>query len=640
MNVTRRQLLTMGAVGAGYAALSSGLWAPSGLFGPHEAQAQAVVKAFPTAEGFGANSIGGRGGTTYIVTSLSDTLTNPPAGTFRHAVQAVGRRTIVFRVDGNINLAGNLNLTNPYCTIAFQTCPGMGIQLKNYSFNILTHDVIIRYMRWRPGLDAITDKGPNSGGMDTNMGFLGLSLSCTLTAGSNIVTNINTLPLEVGLRVHQRANNYLPAGTTITQIDSPTQMRVSVNSSGSGNGLSLKINSADGSPYTKNIILDHCECEWATDQNGPDSYGDVTDTTVQWSISAECLRVGHSFTGDGKGPSLPHSTCILWGHEPWHGQTMRVTLHHSLLAQSESRHPLSNSYADVTKGTNPTQQGEMINNVIYAWFGNGGGTQFGNSFFSLSDYNANNAVVNWGVGSAIVLSQMNIIGNTWRESTQQLENPNRGVLHVGDFARLYLKDNIYQPINGAQVGPVDGAAIRMSKSNSFGPNGNAIYPTVWDSSLYIRNTPFTFPAHVAVTTEPAATAYNSVLANVGVQRVYRNGVAVSIVDSVTSRLLNEVANKSGTRGGTLDYNEWVAGQNLIYPTLTAGTPPVDSDNDGVPNDWAAAHGVPVNGGNLVSSNGYTHLENYINELAGDLVAPTDTTPPTKRFAPGINLRRA
>ena len=106
--------------------------------------------AFPGAEGFGKYTGGGRGGKVIEVTNLNDR----GPGSFRAACMAEGPRTVVFRVSGTIPLASKFKITHPYLTIAGQTAPGDGICIKNYQVNFNTHDLIIRYLRFRPGDEA------------------------------------------------------------------------------------------------------------------------------------------------------------------------------------------------------------------------------------------------------------------------------------------------------------------------------------------------------------------------------------------------------------------------------------------------------------------------------------------------------
>ncbi len=111
------------------------------------AAAASELPAFPGAEGFGATTPGGRGGKVLIVTNLDDS----GPGSLREACLTKGPRIIVFRVAGTIALKSQIAVTEPYVTIAGQTAPGEGICLRDATFGVSTHDVIIRYLRCRLG---------------------------------------------------------------------------------------------------------------------------------------------------------------------------------------------------------------------------------------------------------------------------------------------------------------------------------------------------------------------------------------------------------------------------------------------------------------------------------------------------------
>ncbi len=129
--------------------------------------------AFPGADGFGANALGGRGGSVYHVTNLTDNTTTPAAGSFRavlaqiktdegRSTNPVTAATVVFDVGGTIQLTSNLDVKAVNnVTIAGQTAPGPGINMVGFKFDVtsssgtkandVTSNIVIRYLADRRG---------------------------------------------------------------------------------------------------------------------------------------------------------------------------------------------------------------------------------------------------------------------------------------------------------------------------------------------------------------------------------------------------------------------------------------------------------------------------------------------------------
>ena len=123
------------------------------------------VPAFPGAEGGGMYATGGRGGTVYYVNTLDDNSNGSATtreGSLRWCVGRTGKRIILFKVGGTIMLKSNLDIKNGDVTIAGQSAPGDGVCIGNFPVNISASNVIVRYLRFRMGDDAVASGGADA----------------------------------------------------------------------------------------------------------------------------------------------------------------------------------------------------------------------------------------------------------------------------------------------------------------------------------------------------------------------------------------------------------------------------------------------------------------------------------------------
>lgn len=104
--------------------------------------------------------------------------------------------------------------------------------------------------------------------------------------------------------------------------------------------------------------------------------------------------------------------------------------------------------------------------------------------------------------------------------------------------------------------------------------------------------------------EDALTAYQRVIADVGANRPKR--------DPIDARLINDVI--KGT-GKIIDDEKEVGG----WPELKSAPAPLDTDRDGMPDAWETARKLnpkdAADGARDRNGDGYTNLEEYLNELA-------------------------
>jgi hypothetical protein len=109
--------------------------------------------------------------------------------------------------------------------------------------------------------------------------------------------------------------------------------------------------------------------------------------------------------------------------------------------------------------------------------------------------------------------------------------------------------------------------------------------------------------------DPAATACPKVIERVG---------ASLVRDAVDERLINDFKQR---KGKLINSQEEVG----AWPTLRSLPAPLDTDGDGMPDDWEVAHGLdPKNaadGAMVDNKSGYTQLEIYLANLVARKLKP-------------------
>jgi hypothetical protein len=119
---------------------------------------------------------------------------------------------------------------------------------------------------------------------------------------------------------------------------------------------------------------------------------------------------------------------------------------------------------------------------------------------------------------------------------------------------------------------------------------------------------------MTTTTEDAASAYQSVLSYVGCSLPARDTLDKRILRNVVERQGHFIDVQGGYPHGTA-YEETI----LAWPYLAVKQAPLDTDQDGIPDEWEIKKKLdpkdPTDAVKFTLTNGYTNLEVYLNSLA-------------------------
>jgi len=338
--------------------------------------------------------------------------------------------------------------------------------------------------------------------------------------------------------------------------------------------LKVRLGDESGGDYdaissrnTKHIILDHISASWSVDETMSIYHCD--SITVQWSIISESMSKSNHVKGS-------HGFGGIWGSN--YG-----SYHHNLFAHHTSRNPRMASGSGYT---------DYRNNVIYNW---GYNSCYGGEKLQRGKPELN-------------FSTFNVVANYYKpgpatqpgEISYRIANPS--FRSETDYGKWYIADNVVEGNEEVSADNWNGGVqtkISFEKIKLEQP---------WPS--------------MPINQQTALEAYHAVLENAG--------AVLPMRDVVDSRIIKETKGGFATyEGASYEKEREVADPKKIcgiidtqedvggWPELKSAPAPKDTDHDGMPDDWEDANNLNKDDPedrNIIASNGYTMLENYLNHI--------------------------
>jgi hypothetical protein len=550
---------------------------------PPQAATAQTIPAFSGADGAAGNITGGRGGIVYHVTKLDQNYSDAVPGTLRYGLSdgnfPVGtKRTLVFDVGGTfwlgrfgaeqghdngwdtnsrINLGSNV-------TVAGQTAPGpvyiMGGLVKASSANAILRNVSIA-----PGY---------------------------------------------GMRNFEKPDDVPPvlpfAGDATHTRDFPDSYVYDA----------IDISAAN------QLMIDHVSTFYSTDETiSANELGN--NVTIQYSNISQ----GQNYPqADAEGSGIVYTGHAL-GSLLQGGTNTAFSVHHNLYAHQKGRLPRVGS--EVGTGA----YNDFRNNVFYNWFSTA------------------------GTGSGGQPSFNNFVGNLYLagpggEDVSQSNGPNGIARDADDVVTIVNANggtNVFSGSNATGTRVYHSGNLRDINKDGDANDGTALTNSNFGSSSFQTNpvwSPVTGATYNGVT-DTATDAFTRVLKYMGANWWTRDydftAGNTAAIDTVDERLIHE------TYTGTGKIKAWADNPFNDYPVPPAGFDPYDpnegaewrsllamradtvtgaapfnrdanwdSDLDGMPNEWEERHGLAPNAAENngdFDGDGYTNVEEYINELA-------------------------
>ena len=534
---------------------------------PASAQTDAVLPSFPGAEGFGAITTGGRGGKVYHVTNLDDS----GEGSFRWACSQSGTRTIVFDVSGTIHLKSELRIRNGNVTIAGQTAPGDGICVADYPFVISAPNIIIRFMRFRLGNEALktnstAHEGDGLGGMD----------------GSKIMVD----HCSVSWSIDECLSVYGSRNITV-QWCMVTQSLVNSGHSKGAHGYGGNWGGA-GASYHHNLLAHHGS---RTPRLGPrpstqlDERMDLRNNVI-YNYAGEGCYGGEAMTVNMVNNYFkpgPATASLSAAKQKRMAKPGIRTFDYCIKA--DNLKTIAKNYNKV-KGTNLTTCKLTVDKADKGYL--------------TFDGDANKYEIDIEkLCITVDGQQVKVSTNDWGKT-----------LHK--WGSYYMEGNV-----NSKYADVSADNWKIGLYNQIDKDAKVDYHNAKEEELHA----FVPMEFAAVTTHSADDAYDRVLKYAGASLSRdeydkmmvadtRDGAASCVVSGIGKGFINsqdEVKYADGSTG---------------FPKLKSLDAPADTDGDGMPDEWETSNGLNPNDpedGPATAENGYTNLENYLNGLVAHIV---------------------
>ncbi len=362
----------------------------------------------------------------------------------------------------------------------------------------------------------------------------------------------------------------------------------------------------------KNIMLDHLSLSWSTDEVA--SWYDNRNFTMQWCVLAEGLASGHT-----KGT---HSYGGIWGGK-------NASFHHNMIAHVNNRVPRINGARYAWTGYDTSEYPNVVeaervdlrNNVYYNW-GNGNGCYGGpgggycnivNNYYKAGPATKNKTrVLQASVCSSSngdkkhpelygYASRYYIDGNYVTAASVPDSYDWKGVIYDSGHATFngekYVKDaNNYYVADEADV--YNASGVRYVKMKLSGPIDAG-----------------------EVTTHLAKAAFEKMLTYGGAS-LMRDGHDVRYMEEARTGTVSFKGSLNGWQGiidKCIDVIPGYVGTPYPWSTPESTFAPVDSDGDGMPDEWEMLNSLDPNKNDAslytVDPKGwYTNIEVYANSL--------------------------